>query len=213
MENPRPLYNANNDRSLHHAESDPAFTRYFVVYRKTLADFQRIWARLVSDAQTIIDSVEETWAELILDGPVLPVRGEDGKLIPKKDVIQLILEKADMDLIGGWSSEPRPGPAALRRDIIRLGGKQPGSDLFYLGPNPCNWSCKTGRRPYDLVVAAVLLRAKHLAGEAIHIEFVILPYHLSTRLICYQLRYRGPRGGVGPGEGSVGETLARGYST
>lgn len=180
MEHSDPLHNANNDRSLHHAESDPAFTRYFVVYRKTLADFQRIWPQLLSDAQTIIDSVEETWAELILHGPVLPVRGEDGKLIPKKDVIQLILEKADMDLIGGWASELRPGAPELSANMIRLSQRQPKSDpnseqpndLFCLGPNPCHWRCKTAGRPYDLVVAAILLPAKQLAKEAIHIEFV-----------------------------------------
>lgn len=217
-------YRANNDPLLYHAINDPAFTRYFVVYRKTLADFQRIWPQLLLDTQIIIDTVEEDWAQLLVDTPLRV----DGQLIIKKVDIQLILEPAGMDLIGGWSSEPRHGPPRLRPDIIRLSQRQPVSDadrgnnvdankdqpndLFHLGPNPCNWSCKTGRRPYDLVVAAILLRAKQLAGKAIHIEFVIYR-EVSTPLICCQLRYGGPRGGMGRGERAFGEAVARRQST
>ncbi|KAH8756009.1 hypothetical protein F5883DRAFT_174415 [Diaporthe sp. PMI_573] len=56
---------------------------------------------------------------------------------------------------------------------IRLNGhRDDGHEAFHFTHNSCSDWCKTDRKPYDLVVWAILLRAKQLTPNAIEIRYV-----------------------------------------
>lgn len=59
-------------------------------------------------------------------------------------------------------------------DSIELNGSKSSCETFILKPEATGFSfCKTARRPYDLVVTAILLRAWQLAGKAISLRYVV----------------------------------------
>jgi hypothetical protein len=58
-------------------------------------------------------------------------------------------------------------------DGIELNGSESSCETFILEPEATGFSfCKTARRPYDLIVTAILLRAWQLAGKAISLRYV-----------------------------------------
>jgi hypothetical protein len=56
-------------------------------------------------------------------------------------------------------------------DMIAFEGVPPHEtfmlDILGTGREPGDWFCKTARKPYDLLVTAVLLRAKHRLGDRV----------------------------------------------
>ncbi|KAH8755044.1 hypothetical protein F5883DRAFT_526574 [Diaporthe sp. PMI_573] len=56
-------------------------------------------------------------------------------------------------------------------DGIELNGRDEyGHETFHFPHNEGDNWCKTDRKPYDLIVCATLLRAKHLAPNAVKIS-------------------------------------------
>jgi hypothetical protein len=69
-------------------------------------------------------------------------------------VIHKINDSTDV-LICGWNGEGEPD---LGPDLIRFNGPgDEGHETFYIGPDKISFAyCKTERKPYDIVVTALL---------------------------------------------------------
>ncbi|RMZ68690.1 hypothetical protein GMOD_00002485 [Pyrenophora seminiperda CCB06] len=97
---------------------------------------------------------EKAWAQVI----------EDAKTIVKV---------AGIPLIGKGGCNAPPVPVIDVDKGIYLNGDVENGDEFedfdFNNRDNSNW-CKTGRRPYDLVVTAILLRAWMILGPFIHIS-------------------------------------------
>jgi hypothetical protein len=96
---------------------------------------------------------QETWPQLVSD-------------------TRLIVENAGVPLTGGEHFTRRDEPN-INEQLIYLNGYDEGHEPFVLDPFATEFSCcKTARRKYDVVVAAILLRASQLAGDAIEVRYV-----------------------------------------
>ncbi|KAF7193190.1 hypothetical protein HII31_05416 [Pseudocercospora fuligena] len=93
----------------------------------------------------------KTWPQLV----------SDAKLIVKSCKIKL----------AGPDDEGEGHPQINETRTAFNGGNGNGHQPFILKSKATKFSCcKTAHKPYDLVVAAILLRASQLAGDAIRIR-------------------------------------------
>lgn len=65
-----------------------------------------------------------------------------------------------------------PKPAYVGSDMIRFNGTGDGGyETFLLEPGRTNFEfCKTGRRPYDIMVCAALIVLQHHAGKSVEVS-------------------------------------------
>jgi len=77
---------------------------------------------------------------------------------------QVIIERSGVEIAGPCGD----GVPELTKDVISLNGKgeEDSHETFRLTQSCCAFVfCKTDRKPYDVVVGTILLRAKHLSPE------------------------------------------------
>jgi hypothetical protein len=61
----------------------------------------------------------------------------------------------------------------VTHELIQLNGDE-GHEDFKLDLTVSDSWCKTARKPYDVIVTAILMRASQLAGAAIDVKLVAL---------------------------------------
>jgi hypothetical protein len=85
---------------------------------------------------------------------------------------QLIVSSAGIGLDG---EDPGLPPVIDAEKGIHLNAKSKPHESFILGPEGLKGFtfCKTARKPYDLVVTAILLRATQLAENSIQVRYVV----------------------------------------
>jgi hypothetical protein len=84
-----------------------------------------------------------------------------------KDIKELI-KIAGVKIAGGDGS----GKPVINADEITFNGKDPESyETFGITPEPIRFDfCKTGVRPYDIVVAGALVILKHHCGDSFNVS-------------------------------------------
>ena len=84
-----------------------------------------------------------------------------------KDIKKLI-KMAGVKIAGGMGT----GKPQLNADGIVFNGKDPESfETFAVSPEPTQFEfCKTGVRPYDIVVAGALVLLKHHCGDSFNVS-------------------------------------------
>jgi hypothetical protein len=115
--------------------------RHYWVYRPGDTDYRRLWSTILADTRTVIEHTRRAG---------IVIAGADGLRRPLLDLTEGIALNGDAttDLDGQpFTLQAPPDEDSRRAHVVR-------------------GSCATGRKPYDLAVAAVLLRCQHLVPDA-----------------------------------------------
>jgi hypothetical protein len=134
------------------------YTHYFA-YDPNAASFIRAWPGIVSDAKVIAWYAQRVLGVRLSDGsgegrPVF----SDHRICFNGPATDLLANEAfliDSMLLRAWNQHSGPDGSRTLEQARELGTR-----------NFITSFCKTARKPYDIAVTSILLRARHLAPDA-----------------------------------------------
>ncbi len=126
--------------------------------------FLAAWPQMVADARVIADYVRSELAITLADG----LGGGE----PQIDERAICLNGSRREGLHYQTFAIWPEPWKVWAESAREGhrGWAKSERLHYRQRGLVEWFCKTARQPYDIAVAAILLRCQHLAPDAFAID-------------------------------------------
>lgn len=142
VNHPVPKYSV-EDHQLLTTDTRTSYTHYYEVLNWDSPEWKKAWPQLIKDVPTIIQTAD------------IPLQGPDERIADTTPSS----EEDDEGL------RPPPPPIVKLDEGIDLNGiEKKGHEPLIINPRKQEWSfVKTARKPYDIVVACVLLRAFMLA--------------------------------------------------